>query len=60
VVAPSSKVRSARLIYPARNREVADGELFIARVIVDHEGHVVGARIVRGFGGHARRAGPPA
>ncbi|MBS1124286.1 MAG: tonB [Deltaproteobacteria bacterium] len=53
VIAPTSKARPARLIYPSRNREVADGELFIARVMVDPEGYVVGARIVRGFGGHA-------
>jgi len=47
-----SKARPARLIYPTRNREVSDAELFVARVIVDHDGYVVGARIVRGFGGH--------
>ncbi len=51
-VGPISKARPAKLIYPSRNREVSDGELFVARVVVDHEGYVVGARLVRGFGGH--------
>ncbi len=45
-----SRARPARLIYPSRNREVSDSELFIARVTVDDDGYVVGARIVRGFG----------
>lgn len=47
-----SKARPAKLVYPARERDVADGELFVARVVVDHDGYVVGARLVRGFGGH--------
>lgn len=51
-VVPVSKARPAKLVYPSREREVEGGELFLARVIVDHEGYVVGARLVRGFGGH--------
>ena len=51
--APSvvSKARPPRLIYPTREREAEEGEPFVARVIVDHEGYVVGARLVRGKGG---------
>jgi len=48
---PPSKARPARLIYPTRQRDVEDAELFVARVIVDDEGFVAGARLVRGFGG---------
>lgn len=48
---PPSRARPARLIYPTRQREVEDAELFIARVIVDDDGYVAGARLVRGFGG---------
>ena len=48
---PPSKARPARLIYPTRQRDVDDAELFVARVIVDDEGFVVGAKLVRGFGG---------
>jgi hypothetical protein len=39
------------LIYPSRERDADDAELFIARVIIDTDGFVAGARIVRGFGG---------
>lgn len=46
----ASRARPPRLIYPARRREVDDGETFIARVIVDADGYVAGARMVRGFG----------
>jgi hypothetical protein len=46
-----SKARPARLVYPRRNREVEEGETFVARVTIDAEGYVVGARLVRGFGG---------
>jgi hypothetical protein len=46
-----SKARPARLVYPRRNREVGEGETFVARVTIDAEGYVVGARLVRGFGG---------
>ena len=48
---PPSKARAPRLIYPTRQRDVEDAELFVARVIVDDEGFVAGARLVRGFGG---------
>lgn len=48
---PASKARGATLVYPVREREVDDSELFIARVTIDEEGFVVGARLVRGFGG---------
>lgn len=48
---PPSKARPATLIFPVRQRDVDDAELFIARVTIDHEGFVVGAKLVRGFGG---------
>ncbi len=47
-----SKARSARLIFPSRQREVDDGELYVMRVTVDVDGFVAGATLVRGFGGH--------
>jgi len=47
----ASLARPARLIFPTRQREVEDAELFVARVIVDDEGYVTGAKLVRGFGG---------
>jgi hypothetical protein len=50
-VAPPSRARPARLIYPTRERDASDAQLFVARVIVDRDGYVVGARLVRGFGG---------
>jgi hypothetical protein len=50
-VAPPSKARAAKLIYPSRQREIEDARLFVARVTVDSDGYVVGARLVRGFGG---------
>jgi len=46
-----SKARPAKLVYPARQRDGGDDELFVARVIVDTDGYVVGARLVRGRGG---------
>ncbi|MBA3458295.1 MAG: hypothetical protein H0T42_34755 [Deltaproteobacteria bacterium] len=48
---PPSRARPAQLIYPTRQRDVEDAELFIARVIVDDDGFVAGAKLVRGFGG---------
>lgn len=48
---PPSKARPAQLIYPTRHRDVDDAELFIMRVIVDDDGFVAGAKLVRGFGG---------
>lgn|GEM_PF-2568931 len=47
----ASKARVAKLVYPVREREVDDSELFVARVTIDDEGFVVGAKLVRGFGG---------
>jgi protein TonB len=46
-----SKARPARLIFPTRQRDAADGELFVMRVIIDADGFVAGARLVHGFGG---------
>jgi len=46
-----SKARPARLIYPSRQTEVEDSALFVADVIVDDEGFVVGARLARGTNG---------
>lgn len=48
---PPSKARPAQLIYPTRQRDVDDAELFVMRVIVDDDGFVSGAKLVRGFGG---------
>lgn len=43
-----SKARPATLIWPTRDREVEDeADLFIARVTVDEDGDVVGARMVK-------------
>jgi hypothetical protein len=50
-----SKARPAKLIYPSRDRPVDDvAELFIARVTVDRDGYVVGARLTQGQGGPKR------
>lgn len=46
-----SKARPARLIFPTRQRDVDDGELYVMRVTVDADGFVAGATLVRGFGG---------
>jgi hypothetical protein len=46
-----SKARPARLIFPSRQRDVDDGELYVMRVTVDADGFVAGATLVRGFGG---------
>jgi len=46
-----SKARPARLVFPSRQREVDDGELYVMRVTVDADGFVSGATLVRGFGG---------
>lgn len=43
-----SKARPAKLIYPTRQRDLGEEKLFVARVTVDTDGYVVGARIVRG------------
>ncbi|HEY5949604.1 MAG TPA: hypothetical protein VIV40_29115 [Kofleriaceae bacterium] len=45
---PVSKARPAKLIWPNRDREVDDDDnLFVARVTVDRDGSVVGARMTR-------------
>jgi hypothetical protein len=44
--APSHK-RAARLLYPSRQSEVDDDELFHAIITVDTDGDVVGAHFVR-------------
>ena len=46
-----SRASAPQLIYPAREREVDDSLLFVARLTIDAEGFVVGARLVRGLGG---------
>jgi len=46
-----SRARPPRLIYPARDREVEDSLLFVARLTIDAEGFVIGVRLVRGVGG---------
>ncbi len=46
-----SKARPARLMFPSRQRDVDDGELYVMRVTVDADGFVAGATLVRGFGG---------
>ncbi|MCW5805071.1 MAG: hypothetical protein KIT31_22055, partial [Deltaproteobacteria bacterium] len=48
---PASKARPARLIYPGNHRKSEPSEQFIARVDVDDDGYVVGAKLVQGFGG---------
>ena len=46
-----SKARPARLIYPSRETQVDDAQLFYAEVIVDADGDVAGAKLVRGVSG---------
>jgi hypothetical protein len=44
---PPSKARPAKLLWPTRDREVDDDSyLFVARVTVDTDGSVVGARMI--------------
>lgn len=44
---PASKARPAKLVWPTRDEEVEDEDaLFIAKVTVDEEGSVVGARML--------------
>lgn len=48
VETPPSKARPAKLIWPTRDEEVEDEvDLFVARITVDEEGSVVGARMVK-------------
>jgi hypothetical protein len=45
---PPSRARPARLVYPTRDLEVEDDSyLFVARVTVDTDGSVVGARMLK-------------
>jgi len=47
-VVPLSQARPATLVFPRRDREVEDeDDLFIARVTVDRDGDVTGARMVK-------------
>lgn len=48
----ASKARPPKLIYPTRERSVSEGELFLARVTIDTDGYVVGARLLQGLGTH--------
>lgn len=48
-----SKARPAKLVYPRKHRDLGADELFVARVTVDTDGYVVGARLVRGRNGPA-------
>ena len=48
---PASKARPAKLIYPTRERDLGEERLFVARVTVDADGYVVGAKLVRGHDG---------
>ena len=52
-VRPPSKARPAKLIYPTRHRDLGADALFVARVTVDTDGYVVGARLVKGHNGPA-------
>jgi hypothetical protein len=51
LAAPRSLARPARLVYPSRERDVEESRLFVARLTIDTDGYVVGAHLVRGFGG---------
>jgi Gram-negative bacterial TonB protein C-terminal len=46
-----SKARPAKLIYPTRARDLGEERLFVARITVDTDGYVVGAKLVRGVTG---------
>jgi hypothetical protein len=46
-----SKARPAKLIYPTRERDFGEERLFVARITVDTDGYVVGAKLVRGVTG---------
>ncbi len=46
----ASKARPAKLIYPSRERAASEGELYSARVIIDSDGYVVGARLLHSAG----------
>jgi hypothetical protein len=46
----ASLARPPRLVYPTREAETDESILFVARLTIDSDGYVVGARIVRGHG----------
>lgn len=51
--APVSKARPPKLLYPKRQRHgVGADETFVARVTIDRDGFVVGAKLVHGLGDH--------
>ena len=50
--APVSKARPPKLIYPKRDRTASAEELFVARVTIDRDGFVVGAKLVHRLGDH--------
>ena len=50
---PVSKARPAKLIYPTRERDLGEERLFVAKITVDTDGYVVGAKLVKG--GHGPR-----
>jgi periplasmic protein TonB len=43
-----SQARPPTLIYPRRNRDIDDERLFVARLTIDGDGFVVGARLLEG------------
>lgn len=47
-----SKARPPILIFPRRTAVAEEGDTFVARVKIDDDGYVVGAKIVRGLGPH--------
>jgi hypothetical protein len=51
VARPRSKARDPILVYPKRERPVEPDRLFVARLTIDADGRVVGAKLVRGVGG---------
>lgn len=46
----ASRARPPKLVYPTRERDASEGELYTARVIIDRDGYVVGARIAESHG----------
>lgn len=46
----ASRARPAKLIYPTRERAASEGELYSARVLIDPEGYVVGAKLLHSAG----------
>jgi outer membrane biosynthesis protein TonB len=46
----ASKARPPKLVYPTRERDASEGELYLARVTIDTDGYVVGARLLHSAG----------